>query len=127
MTKPTCERPWRVLASLLGLTGVALGAVAAHALSDAHASASVERAATFQLIHAVVLWLATLCAGPWARLARWTFLLGILGFCGAIYAKYLLGISQAVAVAPFGGTALMVGWLLLAFSRLSNEIQKPLF
>lgn len=121
MPHPLCLRAWRVLASLLGLTAVALGAVAAHALADPAASAAVERASTYQLIHAVVLWLATLCTGWAARCARWALLAGMLLFCGAIYAKYLLSFTQAVALAPAGGTLLMVGWLLLAFSRLREQ------
>jgi len=121
MPHPLCLRAWRVLASLLGLTAVALGAVAAHALADPAASAAVERASTYQLIHAVVLWLATLCTGWAARGARWALLAGMLLFCGGIYAKYLLSLSQAVAVAPAGGTALMAGWLLLALSALTSR------
>ena len=120
MTQPPCPRAWRVLASLLGLTAVALGAIAAHALADPLASAAVERASTYQLIHAVVLWLATLCTGWAARSARWALLAGMVLFCGTIYAKYLLSFSQAVALAPAGGTLLMAGWLLLAFSRLRD-------
>ncbi len=123
MTQLPCPRAWRVLASLLGLTAVALGAIAAHALTDPVASAAVERASTYQLIHAVVLWLATLCSGWAARCARWALLAGMLLFCGAIYAKYLLSVSQAVAVAPAGGTLLMIGWLLLAISHLRDQNQ----
>lgn len=121
MTQPPCPRAWRFVASLLGLSAVALGAIAAHALADPLASAAVERASTYQLIHAVVLWLATLCTGWAARAARWTLLAGMVLFCGAIYAKYLLSFNQAVAVAPTGGTALMIGWLLLGFSSLPGK------
>ena len=121
MNPVPCPRAWRVVASLLGLSAVALGAIAAHALADPAASAAVERASTYQLIHAVVLWLATLCTGWAARAARWALLAGMLLFCGAIYAKYLLGFSQAVAIAPTGGTALMLGWLLLALARLPDQ------
>ena len=121
MTQPPCPRAWRIVACLLGLSAVALGAIAAHALADAQASAAVERASTYQLIHAVVLWLATLCTGWAARAARWALLVGMMLFCGAIYAKYLFSFSQAVAIAPTGGTTLMVGWLLLAFSNLPGK------
>lgn len=121
MTTPSCPRAWRVVAGLLGLTAVALGAVAAHALADPHASAAVERAATYQLIHAVVLWLATLCGGWPGRCARWALLAGMALFCGAIYAKYLLGFGSAVSVAPTGGIALMIGWLMLALSGLTDR------
>ena len=68
----------------------------------------------------MVLWLATLCTGWAARSARWALLAGMVLFCGTIYAKYLLSFSQAVALAPAGGTLLMAGWLLLAFSRLRD-------
>ena len=81
--------PWRLLAGFAGLTAVLIGAVAAHALTDAQAVVAVERASNYQLIHAVVLALTTLMTGKAAKVSRWCFLSGMILFSGSIYLKYL--------------------------------------
>lgn len=109
---------WTSLAGLFGLSGVALGAVAAHAVAETHAAAMLQRAAEYQVIHAGVL-LALSLAGPGAlhpRLllaARVFFVLGILGFSGGIALHYLAGVGPALHLAPVGGTCLMIGWAAL--------------
>ena len=50
------------------------------------------------------------------------FDLWFTGVGGArIYAKYLLGILAAGTVAPAGGIALMLGWLMLGLSSLTKD------
>jgi uncharacterized membrane protein YgdD (TMEM256/DUF423 family) len=51
-------------------------------------------------------------------------LAGIVLFCGSIELKYLLSITQAAAVAPTGGVALMLGWLMLGISALTRSTSK---
>lgn len=108
--------PWRLAAGLLGLSAVLIGALAVHALSDAQEVISVERAANYQLIHAVLLAVTTVLTGKLARLSRWCFLFGMLFFSGSIYAKYGFGLMDATKMAPAGGVLLMLGWLSLALS-----------
>ena len=115
---------WSVVAALLGLSAVALGAVAAHAVADPNAAQALERAATYQLIHAAVLLYATGLSGTPALLARSLLLSGIMLFCGSIELKYLFSVSGATAVAPTGGVALMLGWLLLGMSALRRSSVK---
>jgi uncharacterized membrane protein YgdD (TMEM256/DUF423 family) len=71
--------------------------------------------------------LALLFAGLWAarggiaaHLAGAAFVAGVLLFCGAVYLLALFGI-RAPAVAPIGGTLLMLGWLLLAISAWRRQ------
>lgn len=107
---------WRIIAGILGMTSVMLGAVAAHAVSDVYAAASVERAALYQLIHAGILLLSTFLTGRWVSIARLAIFSGICLFSGSIYAKYLLGFAQATKLAPSGGVMLMSGWLFLTIA-----------
>ncbi len=65
-----------------------------------------------------------MACGLWVRrggaLADWAgaaFTLGLLAFCGAVYALALGGVRIG-PLAPVGGTLLMLGWLLLALSAL---------
>ena len=108
--------PWPLIAGFFGLTAVLIGAIAAHVLTDAIAIISVERAANYQLIHAVLLVVTSLIVGRAAEISRWCFLLGVIIFSGSIYAKYFLGLLEATKIAPAGGVLLMLGWLSLAFS-----------
>jgi uncharacterized membrane protein YgdD (TMEM256/DUF423 family) len=112
---------WIVIASVLGLIAVALGAIAAHALTDPKAVAAVEKAALYQLIHVLALLFASLQVGRFAKISCWFFLLGIALFCGSIELKYLLGIQSATAVAPSGGICLMLGWVFLGVSSLHRK------
>ena len=115
------SRLWRAISALLGLSAVALAAIAAHALPDMKAAEAVERAAIMQLIHAVLLLYIAGLTGVLSRLARWSTLVGLTLFCGGIYAKYLLGFASAGSVAPIGGMTMMLGWLLLALSSLTKD------
>ncbi len=115
---------WVVVAALLGLLGVALGAVAAHAISDPKAVAAIEKAALYQLIHVLALLFASKYAGRFGTLSCCFFLIGITLFCGSIDLKYLLGFQGATSVAPLGGICLMLGWIFLGVSSL-HHIKHP--
>ena len=114
-------RLWIAVGAAAGLLGVAMAAFAAHAPMDPTVRTLLHSAVEMQLWHA----LALVAAGIWVRtgagaLANWAagaFLLGLLGFCGAIYCQALLGLRLPM-VAPTGGTLLMIGWALLGLSAL---------
>lgn len=110
------SRPWLMIAGVLGASAVALGAVGAHAVSDPIAAASLERASTYQLLHAIALLALSGATARWMGVARALMFLGVVGFSGAIYAKYLIGITAAGQVAPMGGTVLIASWLVVVVS-----------
>lgn len=103
---------WRIAGGLNGLLAVVMGAVSAHALADPAATAWVERASLYQMLHALLLLWLSGQMGRYAKAARWLVLAGIVLFCGGLYAKALLGVPAATA--PFGGLCLMAGWLMVA-------------
>ena len=115
------KSPWMLLCGLLGASGVALGAVASHALSDPQAAFAVERASTYQLIHTVAILVLLVIDGPLVRLARLAMLAGIVLFSGAIYAKYLLTIPALGALAPIGGMLMIGAWLTLIASWVLSQ------
>ena len=120
-------RPAALSATVLGFLGVAAGAFGAHALDgrlDPDSAATFDTAVRYQLVHALAL-LAH--AGVfrhdsgWA--ARWgwrMFLLGTALFSGSLYLLVATGQLWLGAVTPFGGLALLAGWLLtgIAAARL---------
>lgn len=119
-------RVWIVCGAVAGLLAVAMAAYAAHGLTgriDAPALAQVDRAIQMQGWHA----LALVATGIWTprggRLAQWAgaaFALGLLGFCGGVYALALGGVRLA-SVAPAGGMLLMAGWALLGVSAVRAQ------
>jgi uncharacterized membrane protein YgdD (TMEM256/DUF423 family) len=112
---------WIAVAALLGLMAVAMGAIAAHALADPKAIAAIEKAAIYQLIHALVLIMSTLLTGKLVQWSRAFFLIGIFLFCGSIELKYLLNLQHVTVVAPTGGICLMLGWVLLGVASLRQH------
>ncbi len=102
------------VAGLNGFMAVALGAVGAHAVAEPALATLVERASLYQLIHAGVLLAIAGQTGRIAALAKLAILIGIILFCGSLYGKALLGWPSTLA--PAGGIALMLGWLLIAIS-----------
>jgi uncharacterized membrane protein YgdD (TMEM256/DUF423 family) len=111
--KLSSQTTWLLVAGLLGATGVALDAVAAHALSNSVAAAAVSRAASYQILHAIVLLVIAKQHSIPSCVARWGFLLGLMLFSGSIYCKYLLGFINATNFAPMGGLLLIAAWLAL--------------
>jgi uncharacterized membrane protein YgdD (TMEM256/DUF423 family) len=113
-------RLWIGLGALAGLLTVAMGAVAAHAIPDDAARQIAHSAVEMQAWHALALVGTGLWAprgGRLADLAGAAFVLGLLAFCGAIYALVFTGV-HAGPLAPTGGVLLMLGWALLGVSAL---------
>jgi uncharacterized membrane protein YgdD (TMEM256/DUF423 family) len=131
---PFSTRLFAALGGLAGCGAVAMAAVAAHALPqrlDARALAAVQSAVQMQGWHAIALLLTALwlnrVAGTSHALALCAgaaFTLGLLLFCGAIYAHDLGGLRLG-PTAPTGGFLLMAGWLLLAASAAFATGPRP--
>lgn len=113
---------WIASGALAGFAAVALAAMAAHGLAWLGPAAlqMLRDALQIQGWHA----LALLFCGLWAPrggrlvdLAGAAFALGLVLFCGAVY-SLALGGPHLSAVAPIGGTLLLLGWALLFLSAL---------
>jgi uncharacterized membrane protein YgdD (TMEM256/DUF423 family) len=108
------------LAAAFGFTGVAAGAFGAHGLKgrlSLDEMAVFETAVRYQMWHALALFGAAWACSQWPgrapRAAGACFAIGILLFSGSLYALALTGLHALGAVTPFGGLALMAGWVLL--------------
>jgi uncharacterized membrane protein YgdD (TMEM256/DUF423 family) len=114
------ERLFFGIGCAFGFVGVALGAFAAHALKARLAPellATFEVGVRYQLIHALALlavaWAHTQWPGKPVRAAGWLFVIGTLLFSGSLYALSVSGVRGLGIVTPFGGLALLTGWLCL--------------
>jgi uncharacterized membrane protein YgdD (TMEM256/DUF423 family) len=108
------RKVWLVCAAVSGLIATIIAALAAHALQPSVVP-MVRETVGFQGWQTAALFAAALLArqGGWAANAAAACLtLGLLLFCGAVYAL-AFGIHLPM-VAPTGGFLLMAGWLLIA-------------
>lgn len=120
MEKPENSPLWLRMVALTGFIGVALGAFGAHGLKEHLASipnAAVwwEKAVLYHLTHTAAA-IGALALGS-RRLPIGLFLFGILVFSGTLYLMALTNIRWLGAITPIGGTALLAGWLALAFGK----------
>lgn len=109
-------------ASLIGALAVAFGAFGAHALRDVldeRALVTWHTAVDYQFWHALALLAVGVLARDRAtkvlRIAAIAFLVGIVLFCGSLYALALGAPRMIGVITPFGGIAFIVGWLVLAW------------
>jgi uncharacterized membrane protein YgdD (TMEM256/DUF423 family) len=116
-------------AALLGFLSVAIGAAAEHALRpglDEETWRWVMTAIRYHQVGALAALAVALAS--WItlpspalrrlRLAGWLFIAGTVLFSFSIYATALTGIEGLTYITPFGGTTLMVAWLVVAWAAL---------
>ena len=113
-------RVWVALGAFAGLLAVAVAAGAAHLPVDGGQARAVAAAVQMQGWHALALvgcgiWGAR--GGGLVHAAGAAFAVGVLLFCGTVYAGALGGPHIGV-LAPVGGGLLMLGWLLLGLSAI---------
>ena len=123
---------WIALAALHGAISVMAGAFAAHALdpvADAKRIGWLHTGSLYEALHGLAM--LAVCSllimgrdgrGPLNRrlgqTALWLFCVGALLFPGALYGLAAEGPRWLGAVVPFGGTALIAGWAVLAWAAL---------
>jgi uncharacterized membrane protein YgdD (TMEM256/DUF423 family) len=108
-------QPWiRLIAALAGGLGVAMGAFAAHGVSDPHPRELLRTGALYGMVHAVAA-LALEVRSPWAALA---LAAGGLVFSTSLYALAEGAPPLVGAITPLGGLFMLAGWALAAWSGL---------
>jgi len=116
MSKLSCS-----IGAFLGLTGVILGAMAAHALEKTLTPDlldSFETAVRFQMYHALLLLILGVILhsnkSKTLNLAVYSVIVGTVLFSGSIYLLVLSPLKLGI-VTPIGGTVLIVGWGALLY------------
>lgn len=135
-------RTWLVLGAALGGLGVATGAFGSHFLPtllekifvvDSELRAALARqpnweiAVRYQIYHAlamVLIGLFTLVRKSMlANFSALFMFVGVLIFCGCLYANVLTGQKVFGMIVPIGGLSFILGWFLLflAAYRINPE------
>ena len=96
---------------------IALGAYAAHGVSDPVAKSRLDTAVLYLIIHGLALCILAPRQSTrieWLALLGW--FVGMLLFCGSLIGAALW--SAPTTVAPTGGTLLVLAWLLQVVASL---------
>jgi len=109
------------------LISVAVGALAAHGLKHflpPHAIQLVRTGAQYGMYHALALLVLGAVhdrlPSSWT-VGGWFLLIGLLMFSGSLYALAFTARGFFAWITPFGGTALLIGWLLLVLTALRHR------
>lgn len=112
-----------ILGTLNAALAVICGAFGAHGLKARVDSVLLDTWATasdYHLYHALALLLAGVLARQFGAAgivtAGWILFAGMVVFSGSLYLLVLTGQRWLGAITPLGGTALIIGWLWLAWA-----------
>jgi uncharacterized membrane protein YgdD (TMEM256/DUF423 family) len=115
-------RVWVSLGALAGFISVAVGAFAAHGVSDPRAQDLLRTGSHYAAIHALAVFACSAvlqAGGGRAGVAPGFFLAGVVLFSGSLYALAAGAPRWVGAITPLGGLAFLAGWLVLAWAALS--------
>ncbi|WP_242084102.1 DUF423 domain-containing protein [Aestuariivivens sediminis] len=113
-----------IVAGIMGLTGVIIGALGAHALKElisVEAQQSFETGVRYQMYHALFLLFvghSEAISFKSKKSILYLVLSGVLLFSGSIYALAtntltLFNFKSIAFITPLGGLLLILGWLVL--------------
>jgi uncharacterized membrane protein YgdD (TMEM256/DUF423 family) len=115
-------------AGVAGAISVAADAVARHVLAaDAHRLELATIAARYGLIHAVALTAVVILlqrtggGAFWVVATGWLFVGGLVLFCGSLDLIALGATPRLSALAPWGGTAFILGWVFLVVAAIRSR------
>ncbi|MDF1782161.1 MAG: DUF423 domain-containing protein [Alcanivoracaceae bacterium] len=112
-----------IIGALNGALAVILGAFGAHGLKSRVDTAMLDvwsTASEYHFYHALALILVGILAKQFGDSgfvsAGWVMFAGMVIFSGSLYALVLSGTRWLGAITPLGGTALIIGWAMLAWA-----------
>ncbi len=120
------RRNWMTLAALGGFIAVAVGAFAAHGVSDPVAKELLKTGATYGFMHSMATFASATFMQVGARRARFApafFLSGVVLFSGSLYALAFGAPRWVAAITPLGGLLFLAGWLILAWAARGVDPQ----
>lgn len=124
-----------VTGALLGITGIILGAFAAHGLKNLIPTESIQTFETgvkYQMYHAIFLLVvgsSKMVSDAFSRIIFWLTLVGIIFFSGSIYGLAMNSLTsfdfKTIAfITPIGGLLLVSAWMLLLINFLKLKTDK---
>ena len=124
------SRFYLIVAAVSGFLTVALGAFGAHILASQLSPRMMgiwEKAVNYQMFQTAAIAVAAVLAlhtsSRWLQYTLRLFTAGTLLFSGSLYCLALTGVTTLGIITPFGGTALLLGWVMFAIhaTQLSGK------
>jgi len=123
------RRTWMTLAAIGGFAAVAMGAFAAHGITDLKAADWVRTGAAYGFMHTMATFACATFMNVGGRRARFApafFLSGVVIFSGSLYAMALGAPRWFGAITPIGGVLFLIGWAILVWAALTIDgAEKP--
>ncbi len=125
---------WVACGALLAAAAVAAGAIGAHVLKEVvklpeSQLETYDVAVRYQMYHSLALIAVGVLIGRarsrWLTAAAVAFVTGCVLFSGGIYAWLATDNLIFIRVVPIGGTAWIIGWLLLAVGAITSRAGPP--
>jgi uncharacterized membrane protein YgdD (TMEM256/DUF423 family) len=119
------RRTWMTLAAVGGFLAVAVGAFAAHGVSDPRAQELLRTGALYAFMHVIATFACAVFIQAGARRARFApafFLAGVVLFSGSLFALAAGAPRWVGVVTPIGGLCFLIGWAVLAWA--AREIDR---
>ena len=113
------RRNWMTLGAVTGFVSVAVGAFAAHGVSDPKAQELLKTGSHYAFMHGMATFACATFMQVGAQRARFApkfFLSGVLLFSGSLYALAAGAPPWVGAITPLGGLCFLAGWLTLAWA-----------
>lgn len=123
------ERQFILIGVLLALLHVLLSAFATHWLQPGWSADQIRwfnTAGDYHITHALALIVCALTslilgASRWFSRACLLLLVGLLIFCGSLYAMTLTEITRLGIVTPVGGLGMILGWMCYAIAVMRGN------
>ena len=129
------NKPFLIIAALLGAFTVALGAFGAHAIKERvneYTLGIFETAVKYQFYHVFALLAVGILfqqySSGWMLWSGRLFIAGIILFCGSLYALtyFLANNNESMkwlgAITPFGGLCFIAGWVCMAIAVIKKYL-----
>ncbi|WP_368670124.1 DUF423 domain-containing protein [Phenylobacterium aquaticum] len=120
------RRTWMTLAAAGGFIAVAVGAFAAHGVTDPQAKEWLKTGAQYGFMHTMATFACATFMQIGAKRARFApkfFLSGVVIFSGSLYAMAFGAPRWFGAITPIGGLLFLAGWATLVWAAAG--VDKP--
>ena len=122
-----------VTGAIVGITGIVLGAFAAHGLEklvDAEAIKSFETGVRYQIYHALLLLIlggTSFITEKRKKVMFYLIVIGLIFFSGSIYGLATNNLSgfdfKSIAmITPVGGLLLILAWVVMLIDLLKSKV-----
>lgn len=122
------QKLFLLIAGVLGLLSVAIGAFGAHGLKDILEKndrfSNFETAVKYQFYHVFAIIAVAMLMDKYSEkmmtYAGYSFMAGILFFSGSLYILSLTNVTKWGAVTPIGGLLFIIGWICMIIGLNQN-------